>query len=293
MFYKLFRYNLERSDVVIAPDKHLQIFRQGRGPDVNGDYAVYRGQANAVLMHVRKHGDYFIGRIGKHSTEREIIRYDASSDVAEPQIVNDDDYPSAPFICYPDLGMVACVDGTPIDARSAMKRLHAVLVHRTRAVFTFLPICEAGDLRLATRRFRVVQIDYEVFPVNPHTGDLGLRLDDGRKRDHIQKMAGKLVGSAADPIKLNGGFATQIQQLQASGHSRVGYTAQTKEGIEIKVQKPKEPEPLNDDADSGDAASAGANFPEVRISFPGLALEYPLPVDHLEQIVNIMRKFAS
>jgi hypothetical protein len=246
---------------------------------------MYRGQPNAVLMHVRRTGAVFCGLIGKHSIEREIVRYDAPSDTAEANIVRDDDYPSAAFICHPELGMIACVDGSPINAKAAMSRLHAILAHRTRAIFNYFPIREAGDLRVATSRFRVTQIDYDVYPVNPHTGALGLLLDENRKQDHIQKMAGKLSGSVSNPIKLNGGFATQIQELQTSGHSRVGFTARTNDDVEIKVPKPPEPTPL-------DGEDAEPSFPEVRISFPGFRVAYPPQATHIEQIVNIMEAFA-
>jgi hypothetical protein len=284
MFYKLYRYELERDEVTLPRDRHLAVFRQARGPDSRGGFAVYRGQANAVLMHVRRYGEMFAGLVGKHSTERDVRAYDASSDTSEVRRIGDDDYPGAAFICSPPRGLIACVDGSPINARAAIARLHVILLHRANAFFSVTPIREAGDLKFATSQFKVVQIDYQIFPVNPHTGDLGRQLDDSRKQDHVQKMAGKLVASQADPIKLNGGIATQVQELQASGHSSVGYTALTSDQIEIKVPKPREPYAVEDD-------DSNERLPEVRIRVPE-TIEYPFRREHIEEIEEIMTKFA-
>ena len=81
MHYKFFRYKIEHRGQSIDPSEHHQIFNSARGPDDNGEYAYYRGQKNSVLMHVRQYANDFTGRIGKHSTDREVTRYNAERDL--------------------------------------------------------------------------------------------------------------------------------------------------------------------------------------------------------------------
>jgi hypothetical protein len=77
---------------------------------------------------------------------------------------------------------------------------------------------------------------FEIIPVNPHTGDLGAKLDESRKLDHIRKLQGKAQAPISDPLRLDGGFLTAVQQLQESGHSKVGFTGNTLDGrAEVKV----------------------------------------------------------
>jgi len=85
-------------------------------------------------------------------------------------------------------------------------------------LFVFKPVSQTFDLRKATNRFRITQVDFEVLPVNPHTGDLGQQLGESKKLDHIQKLKGKAEAKPNDALKLAGGFLTAIQELQQSGH---------------------------------------------------------------------------
>jgi hypothetical protein len=139
-------------------------------------------------MFVRDYRSDFVGLIGRHSTEREVTKYNAAEDETHKEDVDDDDYPNAAFICLPRLRMIACSDGAQVRADSAMSRLHQILIHRHRAIFVFDEIKETFDLRKAVDRFRLIEVTFDVYPVNPHTGDLGRRLDESRKLDHIKKL---------------------------------------------------------------------------------------------------------
>jgi len=289
MFYKLFEYSIERDDVLIEPDRHLRMFHSAKGHDENGHLAIYRGQQNAVLMHVRAHRELFTGLIGKHSTEREITKYDDDSDVTRNSLERDDNYPHTPFICIPKIKMIACVDSSLISAQAAMARLHAILAHRARAFFVVRPVRQVDDLRFAARNFRLTEVDYEILPVNPHTKDLGRQLDESRMRDHIQRLKGKAIGSEARPLRLGGGFLSSVQELQESGHSRVGYTGVTGDGIEIKVPKPKEARELPRARPEDQPTE---ETPAVRVRFKGEPVVYPFSRDHLERVVTVMRIFS-
>ena len=151
-----------------------------------------------------------------------------------------------------------------MPANTAMSRLHRILAHRKGMLFVFKPVSQTFDLRKATNRFRITQVDFEVLPVNPHTGDLGQQLGESKKLDHIQKLKGKAEAKPNDALKLAGGFLTAIQELQQSGHCRVA-------SLEVQVNKPRRPRELSEDPEEetwGDEA-------DVRVVLRGRRLEYP------------------
>ena len=238
MQYKLFRYDLAAPDgKIVHPDRHFRFFDGAKGADVYGDFAEYRGRkATSVLMHVRNYGLDFIGLVGRHSTEREVTAYDDKEDITVRVEVDDDDYPHAAFVCWPRIGMIACTDSASARATSAMSRLHQILAHRHKVLFTFREITETFDLRKAVKRFRLVEVMFEILPVNPHSDDLGKKLDESRKLDHIKKINGAAHGAISDPLTLDGGFLTAVQQLQQSGHAKVGFRGVTSDKkIEVSV----------------------------------------------------------
>jgi len=124
-------------------------------------------------MYLRDYHYDFIGLVGRHSTEREITAYDKREDETLQLDVTDDDYPHAPFVCMPRLRMIACVDSAKVSADGAMARLHQILVSRQKAFFVVEAITETFDLRKAVKRFKVIDVTFEILPVNPHSGDLG------------------------------------------------------------------------------------------------------------------------
>ena len=203
-------------------------------------------------------------------------------------MVEDNDYPNAPFICSPDIEMLGCVDGPDISANSAVSRIQAILNHRSGVFFSSSPIKQLDDLRFAVNEFRIYEVDYELVSVNPHTGDLGRALDENNKRDHIEKMKGKLIARDEEPLKLNGGTLSQVQELQESGHARVGYLAKTDEGHEIRVPKPSKPAPHDLETDEPESR----NLTDVRLRLHGVTVDYPFPDHHVDLIVNIMRTFS-
>ncbi len=184
--------------------------------------------------------------------------------------------------------MLACIDGAEITAGAAIQRLHAILSHRQNVSFVAEPLTEVADLRRAVNKFRLVRVEYEVLPVNPHTKDLGMELDHKRKLDHIRKMTGVLEGSSMDPLKLNGGFLTQIQQLQESGHGRVGFVGIDSQNTEIKVPKPKEAHALHEN----EYITMPGTSPEVKITLQDVKLRYPFTKKHVLYMKGIASVFA-
>lgn len=293
MRYKLYTYELtDNQNRLIGSDRHYEIFSSSTGADTAGSFAKYRGKNDAVLMYVRRAGKStsdFIGLIGKHATEREVTKYDSGSDEASSIIVRDDDYPNSPFICMPRLRMIACMDGSRIKADSAIARLHAILLSRQKMLFVASSLKQAYDLRKAIKNFRVFEVDFEIRPVNPHSEDLGLELDEQRKRDHIRKLMGKMKANKGDKLELAGGLLTAIQQLQKSGHAVAGFKAETEDGVQINVPKPgiKEVTKLTDDEEESDADA------DVRIDFPTLRANFPLSTAHVNQVRTIAKKLSS
>ncbi len=292
MHYRLYRYNLTRvvgeKEREIHPDQHFKIFSNSRGADAYGELAEYRGKRDSVLMYVREYRSDFVGLIGRHSTQREVTSYNAEEDEAFQKEVEDDDYPNAAFICLPRLRMIACSDGSQVRADSAMSRLHQILMYRHKAYFVVDPIKETFDLRKAVNRFRLIEVTFDVFPVNPHTGDLGRRLDESRKLDHIKKLSGKASAPPSSPLTLDGGFLTSVQQLQQSGHAKVGFVGRTDEGTEVKVPKPGRTTELSEDEDE----SVQHENVGVRINIPE-KLDYPFNQAYVTRKRKVARQFLG
>jgi hypothetical protein len=285
MQFKLFRYQLSTTDgKIIHPDKHFKLFEEARGPDEYGRFAEYRGKKDSVLMHLRNYDYDFVGLVGRHSTEREVTSYDVDEDMTVQVAVDDDDYPHAAFVCLPRTGMITCTDRGSIRAIAALSRLHKILAHRKHLLFIFEEIKEAFDLRKAIKRFRLIEVTFEILPVNPHTEDLGIQLDQSRKLDHIKKINGAAHGAISEPLTLDGGFLTAVQQLQKSGHAKVGFKGYTHDTrIEVSVPKPTQVKALSEHEDQ---EVSGENV-GVRINIPGRQ-EYPFP----ESFVHEMRQIA-
>lgn len=292
MKYKLYEYELSnKAGKIIAPDRHFEIFRESIGVDSSGRFARYRGRDDAVLMNVRKTSSSssdFIGLIGRHSTEREVTIYDQVRDEAGNVIVSDDDYPNSPFVCMPRLRMFACVDGAKLRADSAMQRLHAILSARKSLLLTYQSTKAAYDLRRAIENFRVFEVDFEIHPVNPHSEELGLELDEDRKRDHIRSILGKAKANRGDKLELNGGFLTAVQQLQKSGHATAGYKAETSSGVQINVPKPKK-----DTVGKLDGGTSSDIDQDLRLDFVGMKEEFPMSQEHVTEIRTIAKGFMT
>jgi hypothetical protein len=289
MLYKLYRYELSTPQgKEIHPDKHYAVFDKSKGKDDFGELTEYRGRKDSVLMYLRDYHFDFIGLVGRHSTEREVTAYDEREDQTEQIDVDDDDYPHAPFICMPRLRMIACVDSAKVRADGAMMRLHQIIAHRLNLLFIVEAITETFDLRKAVKRFRVVEVTFEILPVNPHSDDLGLKLDESRKMDHIKKILGTAHAAPADPMKLDGGFLTAVQQLQQSGHAKVGFVGHTEDRVEVKVPKPSQPMRLSS---ADDEFVTGENV-GVRIIIKERH-QYPFSRHHVNQVRAIARRFRN
>ena len=288
MFYKLYRYIVERDRIELDPSGHESIFESAVGADERGQYVSYGTQRNSVLMHIRQFDEGFTGLIGKHSIEREITRYEQATDTSGVLTVADDDFPNTKFVCLPELQMIACIDSPQVSAQSAMQRLHRILAHRGRYFFLPRPLRQVDDLRLVMSLFRVVEVDYELLPVNPHTGDLGKQLDENRMLDHIQKLRGKAIGSKDEPLQLNGGHLSAVQELQASGHCRVGFRGFNSDDVEVRLKKPEQARELPEDVDD---QTVDAEAPELRIYFEYDVKQYPFTDQHLTSVVDIMKTF--
>lgn len=281
--YKIYEYEIiDQRGRSINPDRHYAIFHESRGADPYGNYSLHRGKQDAVLMNLRPASKDFMGLVGKHSTEREITLYSDSEDAAYEVVVSDDDYPHTMFVCLPRLGAIFMGDTGRIKADSAMRRLHSILAARAKVRMQYRSITEAYDLKYAVEKFRVYEVNFEIRPVNPHSGDLGKELDEARKRDHIRQIAGKAKAAKDDKLQLEGGFLSAVNDLQRSGHARVGYHAEANDGILVDVQKPPESDiEAYEDWDQGPKA-------EMRIDFPGLRLTWPISQAH----VTALRKLA-
>lgn len=250
MKYKIYQYTLEdNKGKQIGPDRHEELFRSSIGRDSSGEFAVYRGQKNAVLMYVRKFSKDFVGLIGKFSSERDINLYNEKSDEVIVKRVPDDDYPNVPFIAFPRLGFIVVADKGSMRADAAVSRLHNILAHRVSAFFVAHAYSQSVDLRIAVKRMNVKEVSFEVYPVNPHTGDLGRALDESRKKDKIAEIKGRMLAASGKKLELNGGLLTSVQQLQQSGHCKVGIKGNTEGGVEVEIPKQKKREPMRESAD--------------------------------------------
>jgi hypothetical protein len=155
-------------------------------------------------------------------------------------------------------------------------------------LFVVEAITETFDLRKAVKRFKVTEVTFEILPVNPHSGDLGLQLDESRKIDHIRRIVGSAQALPSDPMKLDGGLLTAIQQLQLSGHAKVGFVGRTEDKVEVKVEKPSKPQRLAADEDEsvfGENVGVKINIKE--------RVEYPFPKHHVMLIRSIAKKFSK
>jgi len=176
MKYRIFSYELtDRENRIIGPDRHFEYFNRSVGYDPYRGLAEYRRKKDSILMQLRRYQKDFSGLIGRHSTERIVASYNQNEDIVLEKKVTDDDYPHTPFICFPRLGTIACIEGRPIKANSAMSRLHAILNHHSSSLFYVRSAQTASDLRKAVKHFSVTEVKFEVLPVNPHTGPLGER----------------------------------------------------------------------------------------------------------------------
>lgn len=292
MHYKLYRYELSTNEgpdgKPINPDKHFPLFDSSKGTDGYGNYTEYRGKRDTVLMHVRNYGYDFIGLVGKHSTEREVTLYDENEDKIEKETVVDDDYPNAAFMCFPRIKMIACIDSSKVKADAAMTRLHRIIAYRQKLYFSVQAITQTFDLRKAVRQFRLIEVTFDILPVNPHTDDIGKKLDESRKLDHIKKIVGTAHAGASDPMKLDGGFLTAVQQLQQSGHAKVGFKGLTDDRIEVKVEKPSRPlklSPEDEEFVSGENVGVKINIREKQ--------QYPFEKKEVMKVRAIAKNFSS
>lgn len=289
MQYKIYSYTLEdRSGRLISPDKQYEIFEHSTGYASGNRLATYRGKNDAILMHVRKYGSDFAGRIGKHATEREVTEYNTHVDEAREVVRADDDYPHTLFICFPRLKTIAIKEGGTPSADSAVSRLHAILIQRASLTLTCEALRAPLDLRRAVERFRVTEVTFEVLPVNPHTGRLGRLLDMGNGRDHVKKLKGKAEATRADPIQLNNGIVTAIQQLQSSGHAKAGFRGYTDDGVEVIVPKPKETREFGDIEDE----SRRSEEIDVKLFIPETP-SFPFQQSHVTAIRTAIRRLTD
>lgn len=287
MQYKLYTYDLETRDgSLIGPDRHFDLFQRSIGYDASNRLARYRGRADSILMEVRRVGPDFTGRIGRHATERAVVEYDTSTDEAREVVRDDNDYPHTLFICFPRLGMIAVKEGGSPPADSALQRLHTILIYRQSATFTFRALKAPIDLRKAVERFRVIEVSFEILPVNPHTGRLGRLLNIGRARDHIKTINGKAQSTEADPMQLNDGFLSGVQQLQQSGHARAGFKGRTEDGVLVNAPKPRDASalPENEEAQGEEV--------DVRLSVDE-KVEYPFSQAHVTHIRTAARRLRN
>lgn len=293
--YKIYEYTISNTNKVtgvtseIGPDNHFKLFSASKGKDTRGTYAEYRGERNAILMYLRQFRSDFSGLVGKHSTERAVTAYNEREDETKEVIVLDDDYPHAAFVCLPRLKVIVVADSQALPANSAIERLSRILAHRKSVLFVAAPLREPYDLRVAIQKFNVFEVSFEIYPVNPHTEDLGKKLDESRKLDHIKKLAGKATATPSSPLALEGGLLTAIQQLQKSGHCKVGFRGTTDEGIEINVPKPRDRMELSDD----DKDRRDSELSDLNIEFKREKITYPFNDKHFTQIRGIVKKLQS
>lgn len=283
MHYKIYTYEIEdERRIIVAPDRHFKIFQNSVGYDAANRLAVHRGRRDSILMEVRVFGSDFTGRIGRHLTEREVSKYDSAFDKVKSITQDDDDFPNTWFIAFPRLGVIAVRDGASPPADSAIQRLHAILIHRQKMFATFTAMKAPIDLRQAVERFKVTEVTFEVFPVNPHTASLGMRLDEERARDHIRKWRGKAEATPSNPIQLGGGLLTAIQQLQQSGHATIGFKGVTQDNVAVSV--PRQRAAIEMTADASDESVEV----DVKLSVDQ-KIEYPVTQSHVTHIRTAAR----
>ena len=290
MQYVIFKYTMTGTNgKPVALDDHYKIFQKAVGSDEFGQFTSYRGKKDAVIMHLRPYRSDFTGLVGRHATEREINRYNEVEDEVFIIRDEDDDYPHTPFICFPRLNAIAVIHGSQITSNSAIARIHQIILSRTKVFATFEALREPSDLRKAVRRFNVTEVNFEILPVNPHTGRLGKFLDKSRARDHIAKIVGRAEATEAKPLVLDGGFLSAVQQLQQSGHAKVGFKGRTSRGTIVSVAKPEKPHELSE---SGEEIVYGEQV-DIRVKFPISRLKYPFDQSHITDVRSIIRQFEK
>ena len=101
----------------------------------------------------------------------------------------------------------------------------------------------------------------------------------------VRTAPAPVVRAAPAPVQQR---PAAIQQLQTSGHAKVGFVGRTEDKVEVKVEKPSKPQRLGS---SEDEVVFGENV-GVRINIKE-KLEYPFPKHHVMLIRSIARKFLE
>jgi hypothetical protein len=288
--FKLFTFTIEdEASRPVGPDRVFPLFEQSRGRDTSGELARHRGKKDAVLMYTREYGSDFSGLVGRFSDQREVSVYNEPKDEVYKRTISDNDYPNVPFICFPRLGCIVCANKSSMTANAAVSRLHAIIAHRAHSFMLFSAFTQPIDLRVAVERFNLFEVDFELFPVNPHTGDLGKALDESRKRDFINTIKGKAASPKGNKLRLNGGFLSAIQELQQSGHAKAGFRATTDDGLEVTVPKQVERHQLKDEPDeSGDSMDSA----DVQI-IVNVSQVYPFTQSFVTSMRTIARRLTG
>lgn len=287
MRFQIFNYSLQFKGRDIAPDKHFEIFNRSKGSNNSGEFTEYRGRKDAVLMQVEKIDNVFTGLIGKHNSERLVRKYSTIDDILIEEVEQDDDYPYAIFYCDPRRNEIAISKSSDITVNSAIGRITKILYARTSAEIVFTSIVAAYDLRAAIKSINIRRVDFEIYQVNPHTKDLGLSLDENKKKDFIDTLMGSMTAERGKRLRLNGGFLSATQQLQESGHAVIGYTGDI-DGIQIQVPKKKlraKPKPLDEDETK--------EVNEVTIDIGDEQRRYPLSSSIIGKFRNIFAVFRK
>jgi len=107
--------------------------------------------------------------------------------------------------------------------------------------------------------------------------------------DHIRKLKGTVSATSTEPIKLNGGFASSLQELQLSGHARLGFNAQSDSGTHVTVSMPKDAQKLDEDEEK---ISFGEQV-DVMAEFPKLRLSYPFHQGHITDVRKVSKDLAK
>jgi len=289
--FKLYRFSADDNrDKKIGVDRVVDIFKRSVGRDSSGEFTKYRGKKDAVLMYLRTYKSDFTGLIGRFSSERLVSFYNDNNDEVVSESVADDDYPHVPFICFPRLGCLLCADKAVMRADAAVSRLHQILAHRTQSFFVFDAFSESVDLRVAVKKFNVYEVNFEIYPVNPHTGDLGAALDNSRKKDFINSIKGKMVAKQNSKMQLNGGLLTSIQQLQQSGHAKTGFKARTEDGVEIDAPKQINRRKLHEVDDDLDESLEDSVSIRINVNDDD---KYPFDLAYIIKMRSIVRKILD
>ena len=290
MQFKLFTFTME--DEVSRPigaDRIFPLFEKSKGKDSSGEFARYRGRKDAVLMYTREYGSDFSGLVGRFSDQREVSVYNESKDEVYTRTISDNDYPNVPFICFPRLKCIVCANKGSLSANAAVSRLHSIIAHRAQSFLIVSAFTQIVDLRVAVEKFNIFEVDFELFPVNPHTGDLGKALDESRKLDFIKTIKGKAASPKGNKMRLNGGFLSAVQELQQSGHAKAGFRATTDDGLEVAVPKQIERHQMKDVPDDSSESMDNADV-QIIVNAPQV---YPFSQSFVTQMRTIARRLTE